>query len=385
MKTSIQILLCLCMLFSITACERNKVPTNVFERSLVFKQGDEGSKFYRIPAILTAADGSIVAVADKRINNLNDLPNDIDVVCRRSEDLGRTWSATVTIAGADTVIGYGDPALVLNKRNGNILCFMVSGSGFWQSNSENYAHLMLSISKDNGKSWSNPRDLTPQIYGPDCQDTIRNKWYGTFISSGNALQLKDGRIMAVMPTRTTAEWGGRISCYVIYSDDDGETWKVSQNPGDTNGDEAKLVELNNGDLLMSIRNRAQGKRRFSISHDRGVTWSEPFFQNDIIEPACNGDIIRYCYNQKNYLLHSIPFHPSDRRNITILASYDEGVTWPVKRTLVPGEAAYSSLTVLKDGTIGCFVEEGNYPEGFQLNFIRFSPDWLENADTTTNR
>lgn len=365
---------------SLAGCQGDKVPTNVFERTLVFKQGDAGSKFYRIPAVTTAADGSIVVVADKRITCLWDLPNDIDVVCRRSEDMGRTWSETVTIAGEGTTSGYGDPALVLDRKSGNLLCLMASGNGLWQSNAENPARLMMAVSKDNGQSWSAPREITPQIYGPDCQDSIRSKWYGAFISSGNALQLKDGRIMAVMPTRTTSEWGGPLSCYVIYSDDGGETWNVSQNPGDSNGDESKLVELQNGDILMSIRNRAHGKRKFSLSHDRGVTWSEPFFQDDIIEPACNGDMIRYRHGKQSYLLHSIPYHTENRENIHILASYDEGKTWPVKRSIVPGEAAYSSLTVLSDGTIGCFVEEGGNDGGFELHFIRFSPDWLKGGE-----
>lgn len=353
-----------------------QVPTGIFERTVLLSSGDAGSKYFRIPAVATAADGSVVAVCDKRINSLWDLPNDIDVACLRSEDLGRTWSEAVTIAGADTTTGYGDAALVLDEQRGNLLCLMASGNGFWQSDADNYARLMVSASQDNGQTWEEPRDITSQIYGPDCNDSLRSKWYGAFISSGSALQLRDGRIMAVMPTRTKPVRGDSISCYVIYSDDGGESWQVSKTPGDRYGDEAKVVELENGDILMSVRNRMQGSRRFSLSHDRGETWSEPYEQPDIIEPACNGDMIRYCFGNKSFLLHSVPYHKESRENVTLLASFDEGKTWPFKRTLVAGHSAYSSLTVLPDGTIGCFVEEGDYEVGFQMVFYRLSPDWL---------
>ena len=99
-------------------------------------------------------------------------------------------------------------------------------------------------------------------------------------------------------------------------------------------------------------------------------------KTDLLDPACNGDIIRYNYGADSFLLHSIPYHAHNRENVSILVSYDEGKTWPVKRSLCPGEAGYSALTQLADGTIGCFVEEGNFQEGFQMVFYRFSPDWL---------
>ena len=76
------------------------------ERVLLFDMGDGGSRFYRIPGIVTAADGSLVVVADRRWDKINDLPAHIDVVSRRSEDNGKTWSETVTIAGEEIRLLY---------------------------------------------------------------------------------------------------------------------------------------------------------------------------------------------------------------------------------------------------------------------------------------
>ena len=62
----------------------------------LFASGDHGSKYYRIPAIVTAADGTLLAVADRRGDSQGDLPNLIDGVLRRSTDRGTTWSEPVS-------------------------------------------------------------------------------------------------------------------------------------------------------------------------------------------------------------------------------------------------------------------------------------------------
>ena len=57
-------------------------------RKLLYAPGDYGSKNYRIPAIVTAKDGSLIVGIDKRKNNQSDLPEDIDVLINRSTNNG---------------------------------------------------------------------------------------------------------------------------------------------------------------------------------------------------------------------------------------------------------------------------------------------------------
>ncbi|MDL2222738.1 exo-alpha-sialidase [Bacteroidales bacterium OttesenSCG-928-M11] len=358
--------------------------TILLSRQMLYSPGDYGSKNYRIPAIITAKDGSIVIATDKRKNNEADLPQDIDILINRSTDNGKTWSDPLTIAtGTGYEKGFGDAGLVRTNEENGLLCIFVGGPGLFQSTPTNPIRTYISKSLDNGITWTKPKDITDQLYGSKCSDAERKNWYGSFCASGNGLLTRDGRIMFVSAVRETS--GGSLSNYVFYSDDNGETWNVSKRAM-SGGDESKVVELNDGTILMSIRRQSKGARYYTKSTDKGITWSKVSSWFQLIEPNCNGDIIRYTSTidgyDKNRLLHSIPNHSSSRQNVSVFLSYDEGKTWPIKKTICPGGSAYSSLTILPDGTIGAYVEESHFSEGYSLIFLNFTLDWLTNGNDT---
>lgn len=316
-------------------------------RSIVFKQGDFGSKFYRIPAIAALPDSTIVAVADKRIDSNNDLPGRIDIVARRSTDGGRTWSPYITIAEHNDDGGYGDPAMIYDRKTGDLIVISTHGNGLWQKEP---GQISLSRSHDGGLTWEKPVNLNPQLLGKGGI-----KANSIFASSGAGLQLKDGRLMFVLVTRQ--EGVGGFPCYAVFSDDGGRTWRHSRLPATLDGDESKVVQLTDGTLIMSIRNRYKGARIFSRSTDRGATWSEPYTVADLRDPACNGDILHYTYGGRDLLLQSLPDSPDQRQNIAIYVSDNNGVSWPRKYRVVNSPAAYSAMTILPNGNIGMLSEE----------------------------
>lgn len=352
------------------------------ESTLLFAPGDDGSRFYRIPALVTAADGSLLAVADKRLETMGDLPNKIDVVARRSTDNGRTWSPAYPIALHRDDYGFGDAALVLDRKTGDLLCIFASGCGMWATTPKAPIDINVARSRDNGVSWSAPERITPQLYGHACKNPVSNTWYGAFAASGRALQLRDGTLLFVLAARTGTKFPP-LANYVCSSDDGGRTWRLLPTPADRNGDEAKLAELTDGRWLMSIRNPKNGCRKYSLSADRGETWSAPQSWKDMSAPPCNGDILRYTDRRDGFardrLLHSIPLDSVDRRNVSVLMSYDEGLTWPVRKTVWAAPSGYSSLTVLADGTIGLLTEVGDWDNGFRIYFTRLGIEWLTDA------
>lgn len=344
--------------------------------TLLFTPGDAGSSNYRIPAIITAADGSLVTVTDKRWNGAGDLAAKIDPVVRRSTDNGKTWSAPLTIANFGASTGVGDAALVLDKTTGELLCLVSAEKGFFASTNAAPAKVLVIKSADNGITWGAPLDVTNQIYGPNPN------WKGLFVASGRAHQLRDGKLVAAIAVRENVSGTERINNYMITSADHGVTWTASTGRAELGGDEAKVVELNNGNIMMSIRN--SGTRRFNVSTDKGLTWGTAYNQPSITDPNCDGDFIRYTSTldgyDKNRLLHSIPFAGS-RKNVSVQMSTDEGTTWAAPKTIFAGTSAYSSLTILPDGTIGIYYENGE-SSTYQMYFVRFSLNWLTNgADT----
>ena len=363
------------------------------QRVPVFEMNESGSKYYRIPALVKAKDGSLVAIADKRGDELGDLPNIISVVAKRSEDGGKTWGEMVTIAQGNSTAGttYGDPAVVLDEKSGNLVAVFVGNEnygnscvGLWASNSNYPLRLYKSVSTDNGVSWSAPVDISEPVYNGIYGS--RNAWIGLFAGSGNGMQIKKGdkagRIMFVVAARADGSLGGTMRNYSIYSDNGGKTWNVSKNYACSNGDEAKVVETADGDILMSIKNRNKGYRLFARSTDGGETWTTATQNTDVLDPACNGDMIKYEYDGKYYLLHSMPGSSTTRENVTVYLSADGGENWDIKRQVYTGYSAYSTLAVLDDGTIGIIVEEGKWDsglpgsDGFNLAYYNFTLEWL---------
>lgn len=349
----------------------------LLKRVLVLAPGDYDSKNYRIPAIITANDNSLVVLTDKRKFNSVDLPEDIDVIAQRSTDMGKSWSAPLIVArGEGRNKGFGDVNIIKTK-SGKLLALYVGGVGLWKSTAEKPQGHFMSVSNDNGKTWSAPRDITHQLYGINCPDTIRKTWQASFFGSGQGLCLRDGRIMAVMVVRESLK-SGKLNNYVVYSDDEGETWQVSDKAMD-GGDEAKVVELNDGSILLS--SRTAGNRLWAKSTDRGQTWGPKNTWPEIWGNACDADIVRYTSTldgyDKNRLLHTLP-NAKNRTNVSMWVSYDEGKTWPLKKTICKGESAYSSITILPDGTIGVYVEEDESIP-YKMYFLNFSLNWLSDG------
>ena len=355
------------LLFALCLCDAE-------EEYTVLDMGDYGSKFYRIPAIVTAKDGSLVTATDKRWDHSGDLPARIDVVVRRSTDGGKTWSEPVTVASDPK--GYGDASLVVDQKSGTIMCIYNGKEGFWTSTSTNPIRHFYSLSTDNGVTWGPIIEFTSQIYGANCSDPERQKWKGMFLTSGASLQLREGRIMCVGVLQKTS--GASVMNYAVWTDDLGKTWQVSDMAYD-GGDESKVVELNNGSVLMSIRHAPN--RVYGVSNDGGKTWTNMHPHPDVKDPACNGDIIRYTSTKDGYdkdrLIQTIPYSNS-RSNVSVLISYDESNTWPVKKTIHLAGSMYSSAAVMPDGRIAVYYEKAK-SGGNEMTCAIVTLDWLSDG------
>lgn len=353
----------------------------VLGRTLLWTPGENNSAHYRIPGIVRLDNGHLVASIDRRKNTDYDLPSDIDVEVKISRDNGVTWGRPITVAHGSPEYGYGDAAITTDGKN--IYMVMVAGSGLWfyPSQASKPLGMYFAKSSDGGYTWTKPVEITDQVY----TDRYPN---GGFFGSGNGIITSRGRIAFVAAMRTDSNWGGQMDNVMVYSDDQGKTWHSSP-VARANGDEAKIVELASGDLLISSRNRAwkPTPRTYVISHDHGQSWSEPKTWTELQGNACNVALTRYSLardgrGQGDILLHTL-IEASNRTNLRIYMSEDEGQTWPVGNTICTGEAAYSEVVRLKDGTIGIISEENDRP-AYDIYFTRVSLDWIRQGGKNPN-
>jgi len=347
----------------------NVPAVQTYTEQVLFTGGDYGSNCFRIPALATTKSGYIISVCDARYTGCADLPGTIDVVQRRSIDNGTTWDS-MKIIGHYASVGSGDPALLCDRTNGTIWCFFASNRGLFTSTPTNRIEVNVISSTDEGVTWSSPRIISNSVY--------KTGWYAVWVASGAAHQTRAGRLCAAVGVRENS--GTTITNFMIYSDDHGTTWHSASGRAYTSGDEAKLLELNNGTMMINIRN--SGYRRINTSLDSGNTWGTSYLDNALVDPACNADLIRYTSTLDGYNKNRVLFSncaATSRKNLTVRISYDEASTWTYSRVIDTGVTAYSAMTILADGSIGLYYEKGS---SIRMVFAKFNLEWLTTGRDT---
>jgi len=362
MKNLLIILLSVIPLVVYSQSEKASTEREVLDFKNLFDANMQtGVACYRIPAIVTAPNGDLVAAIDERVPSCGDLKwsKDINIVIRRSTDNGGSWSEIETVVDYPFGKSASDPSMIVDKVTGTIFLFF----NFMDLDQEKDIYYLKVIkSVDNGQTWSAPVDITSKITKPEWHNDFK------FITSGRGIQTSSGKLLH---TLVNLENG----LHLFASDDHGDSWYLIDTPI-TPGNESKIVELVDGTWMINSRVNDQGIRFVHTSTDEGATWhSKP--DSSLIDPGCNASIIRYTSvkegDDKNRLLFSNAKMKDNRANMTVRISYDEGQSWTEGKTIYGGSSAYSSMSILANGDIGLFFEKDDYQENA---FVRFSLQWL---------
>lgn len=342
--------------------------------------GRDAEKYgYRIPSLLTTTNGTILAFVERRLGLHDHAQNDI--VLRRSSDGGKSWGPEI-VAFEDGMNSINDP-LTVQLDDGRILMMFarfpygrhardsgwIKMADLGYGDRENNVLTFTTFSDDDGLTWSQPIDISPQVKPP--------RWVNAN-SPGSMIQIQKGPhrgriITPLWGALPPKEKGGarRWEIIVAHSDDRGKTWTRSEpldDPEDGYPNECQIAEAANGDLVIISRNQGGANfRKKTISTDGGATWPPIATDKTLPSVACMGSILRGPEEgDGNWnLFASFPSNVG-RINGQLAISRDHGRTFVIKK-IVQGRFGYSSIQLSPDGQrLLCLYETG---DPLQLRFL----------------
>lgn len=354
----------------------------------VRQAGDDNVHSYRIPGLVTTNKGTLLAVYDVRHQTNIDLQEDIDIGLSRSTDGGQSWEPMKIIMDMGEYNGLpqgqngiGDPAILVDERTNTVWAAAVWVHGLanaraWGSvrpgmtPEDGTGQMMLVKSTDDGLTWSAPINLTPQVKSEDMTMLLQGPGRGITMQNGTL-------VFPVQYKSVNKRHWGEIA--IIYSKDRGESWHRSNAvPAEEAVSEPQVAEVAPGVLMINARTSAP-YRFVAVSNDLGVNWQQhPSSGHELTEPGCMGSILHVWADrnilEKNIFLFSNPNTPATRpamyarKNITIKASLDAGITWPSEYQINLDEEqgwGYSCLTQIDKETIGILYEGSTAQMVFQ--------------------
>lgn len=336
-------------------------------RTTVFASGTDGYHTFRIPSVIRADNGDLLAFAEGRRNGRGD-SGDIDLVMRRSEDGGATWSKLrVLWADGDNVCG--NPCPVVDHKTGAIVMLATHNLGrdhesqIIAGKSQGSRTVWLLRSDDHGRTWTQPTEITGSTKLPNWT------WYATGPGAGIQLERGEHKGRLVVPCDHIEAQTRHYYSHVVYSDDGGATWQLGGSSPQHQVNECEVVERGDGSLLLNMRNydRAQQRRQVCVSADGGATFAGQRHDEALVEPICQASLRRVSWPEGDapgLIAFSNPAHAGRRENLTLRVSRNDGETWPWSKVLHPGGSAYSCLVALPPAAgaprVGCLFEADGY-------------------------
>ena len=356
--------------------------TPASESSVVVFRSKSGNSYggVRIPAVITGKNGRLLAFAEGRATAADQSNNDI--ILSISDDDGKTWSKADNIAEAGKDC-FNNPCPVFDASTGTIfVLFQKYPDGVSERNGKLTAGSSGATvitnwvieSKDNGRSWTKPKDITKTTKPESAKLIAGGPHPGVQLTRG----AKKGRL--VIPYNEAPEFG-KWSVYAVYSDDHGKTWKSGESAENKDGvpNETAVAELSDGDVMINARKwTGAGVRKVAVSGNGGTRFRATENDDALFCNSTQGALLRYSFAEdkasggKSRLLFSGIGGPK-RQDGTVYLSYDEGKTWAHKRMTIPGYFAYSGLVRLANGDIGLIYEATGHTE---IRFARITLDWL---------
>lgn len=320
---------------------------------------------------------------------------------RRSEDGGDSWEPIVTLAEP---VGYHGGGVTVDELSGDVLAFVLESR-------ERRQYPDLYRSRDDGKTW----EKQAVVIHPDANGNLP-----LMHMNGRGITLRRGGHAGrlLRPDSASPGEGGYRYVNALYSDDGGMTWHSSA-PFPAEGTlEGVVEELSDGRIFYVTRRNHGPKpgeegvlvrpdeipvedirpehimRHSAWSYDAGETWVDLSISHFLYDgggmrrgQGSLAGLARLPVRNRDILLFSQPDTEIGRHSMTVWASFDGGLTWPVKRLVSEEPTAYSSMAAGRPGTpsegwIYLLYEGSEYHRYDGANLARFNLSWVIEGERT---
>ena len=298
----------------------------------------------RIPGIVATSSGALLRYCECR-KSFSDWAA-IDLKVSRSFDGGNSWETVLLIDGEGNTLN-NPVAFVCGEKIIFIYC-------------KNYKEIWKQVSTDDGKSFGEPERV-------EFEGGVSFFYNVVAIGPGHGIY-HDGRLLVPVwfAQNETDEKAHRPSFVsTLYSDDEGETWRVGEPIyADVikNASECALAVTAEGEILISIRHEGERKARgLAKSVDGASNWRELRFEDNLPDPVCMGSMT----HRDGVIYHTNCASQTERENLTIEISDDCFKT--SRNILVSERGGYSDIALLGED-IYIFYEKTNENGAFELYF-----------------
>lgn len=369
------------LLLIATICQHTFAQTEV----PVFISGEDGYKYYRIPAIIRMNSGKIIAFSEGRVEHAGDFGH-VNIVYKTSVDNGKTWNKIQIAAKNDSLQASNSAPVVDNLDpaypNGRIFLFYNTGNNheYEIRKGNGYREVWYITSEDEGQTWSIPVNITTQVHRlnqPAINPAYNSEedWRAFANTPGHALQLEyppyTGRIyIGANRSEGVPKPNGRdYFAFGYYSDDHGKTFKTSQKVPLEGSNESMAAMISDTELYLNSRNQ-QGNERCRIisrSVDGGHAWQSSVYDKNLPDPVNQGSVLSWKTGDQYILAVANASDTLRRDNLTLRLSKDKGKSWYLNHLIdkapegYSGDyTAYSDLVLINREKIGIIYEKDNY-------------------------